>query len=76
MSDPVTTVTTMAVNTTVTTIAKVTTEAPNPVMGFLSFGGLSLDPTSALLLGMFIGCIVGALYPEILQLLVPEDRGA
>jgi len=71
MTDPVTTVTIVANITTA-----VTTAAPNPIGEFFSFGGLSLDPTSALLVGMFFGCIIGAFYKEILQILVPEDRGA
>jgi len=71
MTDPVTTVTIIANITTV-----VTTEAPNPIANFFSFGGLSLDPTSAVLVGIFIGCFIGAFYKEILQILVPEDRGA
>jgi len=71
MTDPITTVTIVANITTI-----VTTEAPNPIVSFLSFGGLTLDPTSALLVGMLIGCIIGAFHREILQILVPEDHGA
>lgn len=64
------------ITTIATTIATTPKPGADPIASFFTFGGLSLDPTSALLVGMFIGCIVGALYPEILQLLVPEDRGA